>query len=64
MPLSRLWGPHTQPADVLKRVDHDQSEFRRLRSKGGIDKLEAYLGPLGYRLAEKLDELDYVFVTL
>jgi len=27
-----------------------------------IDKLRAYLDPLGYRLAEKFEEHDYMFV--
>jgi hypothetical protein len=65
MPLSRLWGPHTQPADVLKRVVQGVSEFRYLLVESwDIEKLEAYRATFGYRLAEELDEHDYMFVTL
>jgi hypothetical protein len=45
-------GFHSQPADVLERVDHGQSEFRQmLLESRDIDKLEAYLASFGYRLA-------------
>lgn len=50
--------------EVLKGVDHSQFRFKyMLIESRNIEKLEAYLMPLNYRLAEKFDEHDYMFVA-
>jgi len=48
--------------EVLKGVDHDHFRFRYLLVESrNVEKLRAYLGPLGYRLVERFDDHDYLF---
>ena len=49
--------------EVLKGVDHDAYRFRHMLIEcRDIARLESYLVPLGYRLAERFNEHDYLFV--
>jgi FkbM family methyltransferase len=49
--------------EVLKGVDHSRYRFRRMLIEcRDIDKLTAYLEPLGYRLAERFNHHDYMFI--
>jgi FkbM family methyltransferase len=48
--------------DVLKGVDHDDFEFRYMLIEcRDVARLQAYLAPLGYELAERLNDHDYMF---
>jgi FkbM family methyltransferase len=51
--------------EVLKGVDHETHRFRHMLIEcRDIARLERYLAPLGYRLAERFNEHDYLFMPL
>lgn len=48
--------------EVLKGIDHEAFRFRYMLVEcRDIARLSGYLAPLGYRLAEKFNEHDYLF---
>jgi FkbM family methyltransferase len=49
--------------EVLRGVDHTAYRFRRMLIEcRDIGRLETFLAPLGYRLLERFNEHDYLFV--